>query len=114
MATFTTLARSLAPLALVIAAGAAQAAPTGYYAATPAAAPAKSSLMTRDTPWRLQGGTYVADRAPERADVLCQLVAGRVGQLSAFSAGGASFDADALARCNAKAKPAPATAVAAR
>ena len=112
MATFP-FARPLVT-SLVLAAASAGAAPTGYYIATPAAAPAKASLMTRDTPWRLEGATYVADRAPERAEVLCQLVAARVGQLGAFSAGGTAFDADKLAACNAHAKAGPATTVAAR
>ena len=105
---------AFAPAALLLAATAANAAPLGYYVATPEAAPAKTALMTHATPWRLQGATYVADRAPERAEMLCQLVAQRVGRLSAFSAGGAAFDADALAKCNGKAKALPATAVAAR
>ena len=107
------LARPLAVFALLAATGA-QAAPPGYYVATPAVTPAHASLMTRDTPWRLDGATYVADRAPERAEVLCQLVAGRVGALSGFSVAGAAFDADKLAKCNARAKPTLAASVASR
>ncbi len=113
MHAFIAFTRPLAALSLVVAAQAG-AAPLGYYVATPVATPAKNSLMTHDTPWRVQGAAYTADRAPERAELLCQLVAQRVGQLSAFSAAGTSFDADALAKCNARAKPARATAVAAR
>ena len=108
------LARPLAAVALLVTAAGAGAAPAGYYAATPATPPARSSLITHDTPWRLQGATYVADRAPERAEMLCQLVAARVGQLSAFSAGGTAFDADKLAKCNARAKPSSETSVASR
>lgn len=74
-----------------------------YYVATPAAAPAKARLMTRATPWRLQGASFVAAQAPERDLVLCQLVAKDVGQLSSFSAGGKAFDAGTLDKCNAKA-----------
>ena len=43
-------------------------------------------------------------KAPEREAILCQLVARDAGKLSAFSAGGQAFDADALAKCNAHAK----------
>ena len=109
-----TLTRPLIALALLASAAGAHATPAGYYAATPVTAPAKPSLLTRDTPWRLQGATYVADRAPERAEILCQLIAARVGPLSGFSAGGATFNADKLARCNAHVKPVATTAVAAR
>ena len=100
---------ALAASALLFAA-VGHAATPGYYAATPAAQPTKASLMTHATPWRLQNGAYIADRAPERAEVLCQLVARDVGQLSGFTAGGAGFDADALAQCNAHARGAPAAA----
>lgn len=93
----------LASAALLAAAGAPAQTVRGYYVATPVAAPAKTQLMTRATPWRLQGASFVAAQAPERDLVLCQLVAKDVGQLSSFSAGGKDFDADALGKCNAKA-----------
>lgn len=99
----------LASAALLAAAGASAQTVRTYYVATPAAAPAKDRLMTRATPWRLQNGAFVAAQAPERDLVLCQLVAKDVGELSAFSAGGKAFDADALAKCNAKASVAKVT-----
>ena len=77
---------------------------SGYYVATPAAAPAKSTLVTNSTPWQRQGNAYVAARAPERDTVLCDLVARNTGALSAFTVGGRAYDADALAKCNAHAK----------
>lgn len=76
----------------------------GYYSATPVEAPAKTSLITRDTVWKFQDGTFNAAKAPERELILCQLVAQRIGKLSSFSAGGAAFDTDTLAKCNAKAR----------
>lgn len=76
-----------------------------YYSATPVAAPTKASLITRSTAWSQQGGAFVAARAPERDMVLCQLVARQAGQLSAFSAGGKTYDADQLNKCNGKAAP---------
>ncbi len=75
----------------------------GYYTATPVAAPTKSSLITRDTVWKLHDGAFNASKAPEREIVLCQLVAQRVGKLSSFTVGGQAVDADTLAKCNAKA-----------
>lgn len=90
--------------------------PSGYYVATPAAAPAKTTLVTNSTPWQRQGNAYVAARAPERDAVLCDLVARSTGALSAFTVAGRAYDADALAKCNAHARggAAAAATVAAR
>ena len=99
----------LASAALLAAAGAPAQTVRGYYVATPAAQSAKTQLMTRSTPWRAVGGTFVAAQAPERDLVLCQLVAKDVGQLSSFSAGGKAFDAATLDKCNAKAAVAKVT-----
>ncbi|MDB5695399.1 MAG: hypothetical protein JWN21_942 [Sphingomonas bacterium] len=74
--------------------------PGGYYVATPAAQPAKSTLVTRSTAWSLRGADYVAARAPERDAVLCQLIARKTGQLSGFTVAGKAYDADQLAKCN--------------
>ena len=95
---------ALATLALLAIPAAATAQVGGYYVAVPAAPPTKPSLMTHDTSWSLKNGAYVAQRAPERDTVLCELVARNVGTLSSFTAGGNAYDADALAKCNAKAK----------
>jgi hypothetical protein len=75
----------------------------GYYTATPAEAPAKTSLITRDTVWSFHDGAFSAAKAPEREIVLCQLVAQRVGKLTSFTVGGAAVDDATLAKCNAKA-----------
>ena len=93
---------SAAAVAL-FAASAAQAQPA-FYVATPAGAVAKAQLMTRNTPWRLQDGVYVAGRAPERDLVLCQLLVKEAGPLQGFAVAGKAFDADTLADCNAKAR----------
>ncbi len=95
---------ALAALALLAVPVAASAQVGGYYVAVPAAKPTKAGLMTHATYWSLKDGAYVAPRASERDTVLCQLVARNVGTLSSFTAGGNAYDADALAKCNAKAK----------
>lgn len=82
----------------------AQAPAADYYTATPVAKPGKTSVITRSTVWKLRDTAYVANKAPEREIVLCELVAQRVGTLSAFTVAGQAFDADALAKCNARAK----------
>ena len=84
----------------MIAATATAQTPGGYYVATPAAQPAKSTLITRSTAWSLKGNQYVAARAPERDAVLCQLVARKTGELSGFSVAGKAYEADQLAKCN--------------
>jgi hypothetical protein len=93
----------IASAALLGATGVSAQGPSGYYVATPVAAPAKTQLMTRATQWRVQNGSFVAAQAPERPMALCQLVARESGPLASFSAGGAAFDAAALDKCNAKA-----------
>jgi hypothetical protein len=99
----TVAAMAAAMLALAPATGLAQSG--GYYAATPVAAPAKASLVTRETLWKCAGGTCTAAaKANARDAIVCELVAREVGKLSGFRANGADFDADALAKCNAKAR----------
>ncbi|MCU6455947.1 hypothetical protein LPN01_17860 [Sphingomonas sp. A2-49] len=100
----------IAPFALaaaILTGGAATAAPgADVYAAVPAAPTAKTNFITRSTAWRLQNGTFVAGQAPERPAVLCELVVRQVGALTSFTVAGKAYDADQLARCNAKAKKA--------
>jgi uncharacterized low-complexity protein len=76
----------------------------GYYAATPVSAPEKASFVTRSTIWKCGEGGCVASKANARDNIVCELVAREVGQLSAFRANGSTFDAEALAKCNAKAR----------
>ncbi|MEO9132806.1 MAG: hypothetical protein ABI240_16600 [Sphingomonas sp.] len=85
-------------------AGQAQAPDSGYYTATPVAQPTKTSLVTHSTVWKWSDNAFVAGKAPERKNVVCELIAQRVGKLNAFTAAGEAFDADALAKCNAHAK----------
>jgi hypothetical protein len=82
----------------------AQTPPAGYYTATPVAKPTKMSLVTHTTAWKWHETAFVADKAPERQNVVCELIAQRVGALSEFTVGGAAIDADALAKCNTRAK----------
>ncbi|WP_293874936.1 MULTISPECIES: hypothetical protein [unclassified Sphingomonas] len=106
MKMIATLAPVAAFLVATLAGTPAAAAPADVYAAVPAAPSTKSSFITRSTAWRLQNGTFVAGQAPERPAVLCELVVRQVGALTSFSVGGKAYDADQLAKCNAKAKKA--------
>ncbi len=109
------LAAALATsLTLVVGATDANAQKGAYYVAVPEVEASRASLITRSTPWQRRGDAYVANRAPERDVVLCQLLARDLGKLRSFSAGGAALDGAALEKCNTRAKVAPVTAVAAR
>lgn len=76
----------------------------GYYSAVPAKTSAKASFVTRSAIWKCQEGGCTAPRAEMRDAVMCELVAREIGTLSAFRAGETEFSADALAKCNAKAR----------
>jgi uncharacterized low-complexity protein len=99
----TVAAAAAASLALAPVAGHAQTT-HGYYAATPATAPSGGSIVTRSTVWKCNGGTCTAAKATSRDAIMCELLVREVGQLTAFRANGADFDADALAKCNTKAR----------
>lgn len=96
-------AAAAATLALTPASGFAQTA-RGYYAATPATAPAKASMVTRSTVWKCGEGVCTASKSTSRDAIVCEVVVAEVGSLTAFSAGGKAFDADALAKCNKRAR----------
>ncbi|MGJ3648512.1 CC_3452 family protein [Sphingomonas sp. GlSt437] len=78
--------------------------PVGYYAATPATAPAKDTIITDGTLWKCGNGVCVANKAPERDLIVCQLVASNVGQLTSFTVSGTALPAATLAKCNTKAR----------
>lgn len=95
----------LAAAVLVSASATASAAETGiYYAATPAATPGQTTLIANGMVWKWNAPAYVATRSGQRPGIVCATVAERAGKLAAFSAGGQAFDADALAKCNARAR----------
>ena len=100
-ATFATFGLMLATAA---------AAQTGYYVAVPTTPPAAPSLVTHVTNWKLQGAAYVANKAMDRHQVLCRQLAAQTGPLASFTVRGTAYDADALAQCNAHAKPLATTA----
>ena len=98
------IAAALATSLLVLGATASHAQSSSYYIATPAATPAKTSFVTRETVWTWRDAAYTARRGDSRDAIQCELVARQAGKLTAFTAGGAAFDAAALDKCNAKAR----------
>jgi len=105
-----TISKSVLASAALLAAAGVSAQPTdGVYVATPVAQPAKTTLVTRDTAWKLRDGAFVTVNAPLREMIACQLAARGAGQLSGFTANGRAFDAAEMDACNAKARVAKTT-----
>ena len=102
MTRILSVAAALATSVMLLSATAGHAQPVGgYYSATPVTAPTKASVITAGTLWKCADGVCAAGKSTQRDPIMCQMVAKRVGTLSAFAVGGTAFDADALARCNA-------------
>jgi hypothetical protein len=95
---------ALAAAAAFVSPVAAQARPASYYVATPVAAPAEASYVTRNTIWSCAGGVCTAGKAADRAEFVCERIAKSVGKLDGFTVDGAPLDAGSLAKCNAKVK----------
>ncbi|MES2336868.1 MAG: hypothetical protein V4537_02085 [Pseudomonadota bacterium] len=76
----------------------------GYYVATPKGEIAKTSFITRSALWKCADGVCSAGKVAERDAVLCEVVARKVGALSAFTVAGTAYGEESLAKCNAKAK----------
>ena len=104
MSRLVSFAAAAASSLVLLTAAAGHAAPRSYYVATAAQAPENANFVTRSTIWSCDGTTCTAARAAERAAFVCERIAGEIGALTAFTAGGDAFDPDALAKCNAKAK----------
>lgn len=104
MIRFLSIAAALAVSLTVLGATASNAQPAAGYAAVPVVKPTKTSFIARDTVWTWRDTAYTARRGTDRDTIQCELVARQAGKLASFSVGGAAFDADALEKCNAKAK----------
>jgi len=76
----------------------------GGYSATPATGGA-ASFVARDVLFKCGADGCVAAKASNsRPAIVCAAVVKEVGAVSSFAADGAAFDAEALAKCNARAK----------
>ncbi len=94
---------SLAAAALTMLGSVPAVAQGGYYTAKPTAAPSKASIITRSTLWKCADGLCSAKKSTDRDAIMCELVVQRVGTLESFTANGAAFGNEALAKCNARA-----------
>ena len=103
MTRFVTIAITLAG-ALSFVSGEAVAAPSGFYSATPIAAPSPGKSIVRGLMWTCDGTSCAAPKDTSRAAIVCAATARELGGLGAFRAGAEQFDEAALAKCNAKSK----------
>jgi hypothetical protein len=68
------------------------------------AKPASGLQISGETLWRCSDSGCTAATATSRPAVVCAKAARSLGKLESFSFRDSAFDADALAKCNAKAK----------
>lgn len=87
---------------LAFAGTASAAAPT--YRAVPAAAVAVETVIADGVLWRCGAQGCLATNATSRPAIVCAQAARKVGKLESFLVGTQPFDAEALAKCNTKAK----------
>lgn len=104
MIRFAPLLASAAASFLMLSATAASAQTNGsFYAAKPVAPSSDTSLVVRDTIWKCNGdGCASATKGKSRAAFVCESLVKEVGEVASFRAGTEEFDAEALAKCNAK------------
>jgi hypothetical protein len=67
-------------------------------------APVQGTKVAADTAWRCADNSCFAQAASSRPEIVCAKVAREVGKMESFSYRGTAFDADTLAKCNAKAR----------
>jgi uncharacterized low-complexity protein len=103
MTRILSVAAALSSAVLFVSATASIAQTGAYYSATPATAPTKASVITQGTLWKCTDGVCTAKKSTQRDSIMCELVAKQVGTLTTFTVAGAPLDADALAKCNARA-----------
>ena len=78
-----------------------------HYQAEPTVAPAAAKLALRDTLWRCgEGGCAATQASASRPAIVCSVLASEIGTLRSFTAAGQPLSAEALAKCNARAKAA--------
>ena len=97
---------SIAMSAVMLAAAASpsMAAQTGPDFRLTAASPVSGTQISGDTLWRCNASGCTAATAASRPAIVCAKAARSLGKLESFSFRDSSFDAEALAKCNEKAK----------
>jgi len=78
-----------------------------YRAVPVAAVQTAENVIVGETLWKCAPAGCTTTSTTSRPAIICAQAAKKVGKLESFSVGTEAFDADALAKCNAKAKDAP-------
>jgi hypothetical protein len=89
---------------VAIGAGAEPAAAAPHYVAQPAAQVGSDTLVVRGLVWKCSPGGCTAGKSNSRPATDCAALARQVGSLTRFSAGGREIPAEALEKCNARAR----------
>jgi hypothetical protein len=66
--------------------------------------PAAQRFVVRDLVWSCAGASCVATQTTSRAAIDCAALADKVGTVRSFSVAGQTLPADALEKCNARAR----------
>ncbi len=74
------------------------------YRAVPTTAVASGNVIVDGVMWRCGTDGCVASNATARPAILCAQAARKIGKIESFSFGTQTLDAEALTKCNAKAK----------
>lgn len=90
-------------VSLFIAAAPAYAADAGYRV-VPASAPKSANVVLRDTLWRCGPEACTTGAITSRPAIACAAAARELGKITSFSAKGEELPAEALAKCNEKAR----------
>ena len=83
---------------------AAPAAAASQYRAELAAPAAPQRVIVRDVVWSCTGESCVAQQTTSRPATDCSALAGHVGALKSFTVAGQALAANALEKCNARAR----------
>jgi hypothetical protein len=76
---------------------------TPHYQAEPAARPAAVKLVLRDMVWTCGDSGCVAGRSNSRPQIVCAVLARKIGSLRSFSSEGVAMGAEELEKCNSRA-----------
>ena len=76
---------------------------TSHYQAEPAAKPAETRIVLRDTIWKCGDTGCVAGKSDSRPAIVCAVLAREVGTLNRFVVKGEPLPAEQLEKCNARA-----------
>ena len=93
----------LRPALLSLALFASPAFAQSHYQAEPAAKPALTKIVLRDTVWSCGDAGCVAAKSSSRPAIVCEVLAKEVGVLRSFSVAGQPIGAEQLEKCNARA-----------